>query len=43
MYEYAVNKCDTVYDRIEYAIKISIVVNRREIMYNQSVTDYSKL
>lgn len=43
MYERAVNKCDSIYDKIEVAISTAAVVNRREALYNQSLTDYSKL
>ena len=37
------NKCDTLMDRIDSAISTALVVNRREILYNQGTTDYSQL
>ena len=42
-YEQAVNKCDSLMDRIDSAINTAAVVNRREILYNQATTDYSQL
>lgn len=43
IYERAVNKCDQIYDRLDSAIATSQVVNRREKIYNQPPTEYTKI